>query len=135
MYTMAMSLLKEHYSKITFPFHRKNPGTVFRAYRQEFGFDEKLDLRKILILFANALHDYLEDRLDDHAFGSFSFALYTAPGVIKILEQEYHHLTSPLSDCVDISWLAGSPYFTAFRYELMAELETLKVFYAENFED
>lgn len=129
-----MPLLKDHYTSLLFPLPRKRPEAVFGAYLQEFGFSGKLSLREIMVLFANALRDYLEGKLDEHTFGSFWLGLHAAPGVEQTLQDEQPNLVGPLIDSVDVSWLSESTYSESFKHNLTTVLEALQALYEEQFE-
>lgn len=119
-------MLKEKYSKITFPVKKKDPESILRTYAEEFSLNSLETMDDISLIFNHALKDYLNDSLDEWAFGSLCFAIASKKKLRDLLQKENNILTRHLFDCVDISWLSEGKYFNEYKRDLISYIEELK---------
>ncbi len=119
-------MLKESYQLIGFPLEKKDPSTLLDLYLREFEVANLENYSNLLLIFTHGLRDYLAGKIDEDAFGSLSFSLFTDKKVQKYLRKRNSRLYSLLLDCLDISWLSDGVYFGEFKKQLELNLTELQ---------
>jgi len=122
-----MSILKTRYYQLSFPLADKTAQGVLQAYCNEFGFSLKMmDVQVMIILFANALRDYLEYRIDGWVLEALSleFIFYPNQEVYMRLKQN-PIIFQLIFEITDFVWLEQSTNVADYKKYLKIKLVEL----------
>lgn len=123
-----MSILKENYQSLAFPLKQTRPEDILEHYLNEFNFSlTKMDERKVLILYTNALRDYLNDKISSWMLEAVSLQLvfYNKGQLKKKVDKRYPLLSQVLFETTDLTWLEESKNFSEYKTELNKKLHNL----------